>query len=34
MLDYKKIIRGVFSEIIYVGIFIGMLYTLNTIIAR
>lgn len=34
MLDYKKIIKGVFSEITYVAIFIVILYALNIIIAR
>lgn len=34
MLDYKKIIHGVFSEIIYVAAFIGALYTINMVIAR
>lgn len=34
MLNFKKIIRGVFSEIIYVGAFICALYTLNIIFTR
>lgn len=34
MLNYKNIIKGVFSEVAYVGIFIVMLYALNMIIAR
>jgi len=34
MLDYKKIIKGVFSEITYVGVFIVILYAVNMVIAR
>lgn len=34
MLDYKKIIKGVFSEVTYVGIFIVILYGLNMVITR
>lgn len=34
MLNYKNIIKGVFSEIVYVSFFIVLLYALNMVIAR
>jgi len=34
MLNYKKIIMGVFYEVAYVGVFVVLLYALNMVIAR
>jgi len=31
MIDYKKVIRGVFSEVLYVMTFIGAIYAMNII---
>ncbi|KOA18177.1 hypothetical protein CLHOM_30530 [Clostridium homopropionicum DSM 5847] len=34
MINYKKVIRGVFSEVLYVMAFIGGIYAMNIILYK